>query len=416
MKKLFLLLVITILTGTSFAIQPLRKPFLQILVDGKTLKSGEVLLVKNGQKLKVEVEMQGGRRDYCKFPDTYADIAGTAQIMSRGDNGISYELDGKTSSWKISTEKAVFSSDQYLQIKPLENQKSAEITVSADNFEQTFLRIANTAKWQFTQNETKLVEENSAIETVFIRIQGKSDIWYHSQNIEASGIRNEVVQSKLIEVQVACDSIEANFYRINLGGIQQTIRNLQAKVNALKTTIDEIKAANPSYKVNVILNGLPSDNPFSDIETMGNIKNSWTASEQKVQEIKAELDKLSAQPTTENKDQLVNLIAKYNDLQYNFPEKTFTLLARYIPDIDLEKIKIPGNIHFIAEEKTVTDYPKTQQDYAGFLNQRIELIPQEIQRITSIHSRIQSFRLFDGMLRSYFSSIIWAEWKSTRGL
>lgn len=416
MKKLFLLLVIIIFAGISFAIQPLRKPFLQILVDGKTLKSSEVLLVKNGQKLKVEVEMQGGRRDYCKFPDTYADIAGTAQIMSRGENGITYELDGKTSSWKISSEKAGFSSDQYLQIKPLENQKSAEITVSADNFEQTFLRITNTAKWQFSQNEIKLVEDNTATETIFIRIQGKSDVWFHSQNIEASGIRNEEVQSKLYEVQAACDSIEANFYRINLGGIQQTIRNLQAKVNTLKTTIDEIKASNPSYRVNVVLNGLPSDKPFNDIETMANIKNNWTASEQSVKDIKAELDKLSSQPTTENKDQLVNLIAKYNDWQYKLPDNTFVLLARYLPEIDLEKIKIPGNIHFIAEEQTVTDYPKTQKEYADFLNQRIELTPQEIQKINSIHSRIQAFRLFDGMLRSYFSSIIWAEWRSTRGL
>ncbi|MFY9150764.1 MAG: hypothetical protein WAO52_02025 [Prolixibacteraceae bacterium] len=416
MKKLFFLLVIFFITESSFAVQPLRKPFLQIQIDGKTLKNGEVLLVKNGQKFKVEVEMQGGRRDYCKFPDTYADIAGTAQILSRGENGITYELNGITSVWKLNSENTVFSSDQFLQIKPLENRKSAEVTVSADNFEQTFLRISNTAKWMFSQNETNLVEENNAVETVFIRIQGKSDVWFRSENIQASGIRNEEVQNKMSEVQAACDSIQANFYRINIGGIQQTIRNLQSKVNNLKTTIEEIQASNSSYKVNVVFVGLPSDKPVSDIEIMSNIKKSWTAAELTVNEIQSELEKLTSQPSTENKNKLVDLIGKYNDWQYKLPDKTFVLLALYLPKIDPEQIKIPGNIHYIAEEKTVTDYPDTLQGFTSFLNQRKEMIPQEIQQINAIYSRIQAFRLFDGMLRSYFASIIWAEWQSTRGL
>ena len=42
------------------------------------------LTVTRGQKLNLEVEMEGGRRDYCKFPDAYADITGIAQILSRG--------------------------------------------------------------------------------------------------------------------------------------------------------------------------------------------------------------------------------------------------------------------------------------------------------------------------------------------
>lgn len=416
MKKLFLLLVIFFITEVNFAAQHLRKPFLQILVDGKTLKSGDVLIVKNGQKLKIEVDMQGGRRDYCKFPDTYADIAGSAQIMSRGDNGITYELNGQTSTWKLTSERTSFTSDKLLQIKTLENQRSAEITVSAEDFEQTFLRISNTAKWQFTQNENNMTEENNAVETIFIRLQGKSDTWFHSNNLEASGIRNEAVQKKLIEVQAACDSIEANFFRINLSGIQQTIRNLQTKVNSLKATIDETMEANPSYKLNVIFHGLPSDKPSGDVESMSNIKSIWVESQTSVKEIKSQLEKLPQQTTTESDDQLVNIIAQYIDWQYKLPENTFILLARYLPEIEVEKIKIPGNIHFIAEGKTVTDYTNTVQEFNTFLDQRIESIPQEIQLINSIHSRLQAFRLFDGMIRSYFSSINWAEWQSKRGL
>ena len=415
MKKLFFLLVLFFLTELSFAAQPLRKPFFQILVDGKTLKSGDVLFVKNGQKLKVEVEMQGGRRDYCKFPDTYADIVGSSQILTRGENGITYEQNGQTSTWKLSSEKTVFNSDNNLKVVPLDDQRSAEITVSNENFEQTFLQITNTANWQFTQNDLNLLEENKAEETIYIRIQGKSDIWYQSTNIQASGLSNEVIQAGLIEVQAACDSIEANFYRINISGIQQAIRNLQTKVNTLKNTIDEVKAGKPSYKVNVVFIGLPSDQPFGDVELMSNIKTNWVASESSIQDIKSQLDKLSDEATSANKNMLVDVIAKYSDWQNQLPEKTFFLLKRYLPVIELDKITLPENIHFIAEQKTVSNYSKTLQEYKSFLDLRTGQIPLEIERINAIHTKIQSFRLFDGMLRSYFSSIIWAEWQSKRG-
>ena len=42
-----------------------------------------MLTVISGQKLMMSVEMEGGREDFCKFPDTYANIAETAQILSR---------------------------------------------------------------------------------------------------------------------------------------------------------------------------------------------------------------------------------------------------------------------------------------------------------------------------------------------
>jgi len=50
----------------------------------------------------------------------------------------------------------------------------------------------------------------------------------------------------------------------------------------------------------------------------------------------------------------------------------------------------------------------------AFLNSRIENIELEIQQITQIKSRLQAVKLFDGMLRSYFSSINWIEWENSR--
>ncbi|HAQ19213.1 MAG TPA: hypothetical protein DCR40_08275 [Prolixibacteraceae bacterium] len=96
------------------------------------------------------------------------------------------------------------------------------------------------------------------------------------------------------------------------------------------------------------------------------------------------------------------------------PENSFNILPLYIPDLKPEDIQLPGNIHFAGEEKTISNYEQTLSDFNTFLDKRIEQVPIEIQKINSTHTRLQAVRLFDGMLRSYYSSINWAEWKNTR--
>ena len=416
MKSLLLLMVTMVfMVGFGYSAEPLRKPFIQVKVDGKPSKTGEVLTVKPGQKLMVDVEMEGGRRDYCKFPDIYADITGTSQILSRGKDGITYQADGKKSEWKLIKEEIRFVADEFLQVKPTDKQSIAEITVSGQNFSQSYLKITIKANWQFTQNEHIKTEENTAEATIYFKIAGVSDVWFSSQNVQATGIKNDLVHEKLQEVQSACDSIELNFYRLNFAAVQQSIRDLQSKVNTLKATIDEVKTSNPSYKTNVIFVGLPSDYPFSDISALLAIKNIWANLETSLTDQKQQLTKLPATATRESKDELVKIITIYVDWQYRLPENTFKILSRYIPGLTAEKVQMPGNIHFIAEEKTVTNYPQTIDDLNAFLDQRMVQLPEEIQKINTTHTRLQAVRLFDGMLRSYFSSINWAEWKSTRG-
>ncbi len=416
MKSLLLLMVMMVfMVGFGYSAEPLRKPFIQVKIDGKPSKTGEILTVKPGQKLMVDVEMEGGRRDYCKFPDIYADITGAAQILSRGKDGITYQTDGKKSEWKLIKEEIRFTPDEFIQVKPTDNQSIAEITVSDQKFSQSYLKITIKASWQFTQNEHIKTDENTAEATLYFKIAGESDVWFSTQNIQATGIKNELIHEKLQDVQSACDSIELNFYRLNFPAVQQSIRNLQNSVNTLKSVVDEVKASNPSYKTNVIFIGLPSDHPFSDISALLAIKNIWDNLGTSLTDQKQQLAKLPAQATKESKDELVKIITIYVDWQYHLPENTFTILSRYIPDLNAEKVRMPGNIHFIAEEKTVTNYPQTVGDLNAFLDQRILDLPVEIQKINSTQTRLQAVRLFDGMLRSYFSSINWAEWQSTRG-
>lgn len=415
MKTIFLILVMGLLVEMVSAVQPARKPFLQIKIDGKPTKIGDIIVVIPGQKLKIFVEMEGGRRDFCKFPDTYSDLAGSAQILSRGDNGITYTLDGVKSEWKLLSEEVSYSSDNSIKIKSLTDQNTAELTVSKENFPQSFVKASVKATWQFSQDGKTNNEENVAQATIYFKMEGASDVWFTSQNIQVSGMKDDKILGKLNDVQSFCDSIGKNFHRLNFSGVQQSIRNLQGSVNTLKSTIDEVKTENTSYQTSVSFIGLPSDDPYSDIEKFNAIKTNWGENEALINDLKMKVQKLSEQPTNENKKELLGLINQYTEWLSKLPETTFKNLSDYIPEINPENVRLPENLAGNASEKSISDYPKTLSDFSGFIDKRIEQVPNEIQLINSIHSRLQAVRLFDGMLRSYFSSITWAEWKSTRG-
>jgi hypothetical protein len=414
MKNLFLILVMVLMTGLGYAAQPLRKPFIQIRVDGKPSKSGDILTVKPGQKLLIEVEMEGGRRDYCKFPDIYADVAGTAQILSRGDKGITYELKGEKCEWKLIKEDTQFEGDGSLQVKTAVNPLNGEVTVSTAKFSQSYLKLTTRTSWQFIQNGKTSKEDNVAEETLYFKVAGESDVWFSSKNVQAIGIKNEQVQAKLKDIQSVNDSIEANFYKLNFAAVQQSIRNLQNAINLLKSTIDEVTVSNPAYKTKVIFVGLPSDNPFKDLSAFTAIKTSWTALETLLNDQKLLLGKLPPEATREGKDELVRIIVSCADWQNKLPENNFKILGRYIPDLKEDAIRLPETVYPISKQREVPNYLQTVSEMNAFLDQRIPQVPDETQKIGSTQSRLQAVRLFDGMLRSYLSSIYWSEWKDTR--
>lgn len=415
MKRYFLIFIMIFMVGIVSAVQPMRKPFIQIKIDGKSIRNGDIVKVNPGQKLMIGVELEGGRRDFCNFPDTYADIAGTAQILSRGRNGLTYQLNGKKAEWKLQNEDIRFTSDDFVKVTSQANQSTAEISISNSKFSQSFVKITIKATWQFIQDGITTQEENLAEGMVYFRVAGTSDVWFTSQNIQASGIKNDLVQENLTSVQSACDSIEKDFYRLNFSAVQQAIRILQSKVDTLKSVIDKVKASNPSYQTKVVFIGLPSNQPYSHIDVLSAIISSWVFVEPLVNELKQQLGILPAQPTKESKDELSKIISQYIGWQNKLPENTFSVLTQYIPDINLENIKIPENIHIPDIEINIANYSQIFNDFNAFLNQRILNVPEEIQKINSTQARLQAVRIFDGMLRSYFSSINWAEWKSIRG-
>lgn len=414
MKAIFFFLIMVIMAGTLNAVQPARKPFIHLKVDGTPIKTGDILTVNKGQKLKLEVELEGGRRDFCKFPDSYADVAGTAQILSRGANGLTYSLNGKTAEWKLTKETFEFTSDDFIKITGSANQPTAELTISNEKFSQSFVKAAVKATWQFSDGETSNLEENNAEAQVYFKIAGASDIWFVTQNIKASGIKNEAVQEKLILLQAACDSVEKDLSRLNFPATQQAIRNLQLAGNNLKATIDEVTTQTPNYQVKVEFIGLPSDHAYGDISLISNIKTAWASYEPFVTVLKQQLSALPEKPTDESKTQLARMIESYTDWESKLPDRTFDHLMQYIPNLYVDSLRISENLKPIKKEKDITNYAQTLKDFNAFVDQRTKKVSGENQSLNAVNTRIQAVRLFDGMLRSYFASITWADWKSTR--
>lgn len=416
MKNIFLILILAFTVECANAVQPVRKPRVVITIDGKEYNNGDLLRVKTGQKFTVATEIEGGRRDYCNFPDIYADVVGKAEILSRGKNGMSYQMDGKKYEWKLLRENTKFAPGDFLQLNLLPDGKSAEVTVKSGKFSQTFLNLTTTAEWQFLSAGSDTPETNQAEGTIYIQLAGGSDVWFKTKNIEASGIENAAVQEKMKLVQASCDSIEQNFYRLKFSAVQQDIRNLQSAVNNLKATIDDVKAGNPSYQVKILFIGLPSDQPYKNLGVISKAKEVWTSTEPLLSDLKQQAGKLPSAPTPEARNNLIKIIQKYNDSQSKLPENTFPVLLRFIPDLKVDDIRLPDNLNISGKEKANVDYAQTLQAFNAFLDKRIQLTQDEIQKINSIHSRLQAITLFDQMLRSYFSSITWATWESTSGL
>jgi len=414
MKTLYVILVLVFAYSTLSAVQPMRKPFLRVKIDGKQIKVGELLTVTHGQKLKIEVEMEGGRRDFCKFPDEYADITGTAQILSRGNNGIVYEKDGKKEEWTLLKEDALFSGDNNIKVEPIANQTAANISISTEKFSQSFIKARVKTTWQFKSGENTSPEENLAEATVYLKIAGESEVWYISKNIKASGIRNEEINEKLINLQAGCDSIERNLYQLKFPLDQQNIRNLQTISGEIENSIDAIKAANSTAKIEVVITGLPSDEPYLDISMFTELKNKWMPVDSLLTDINQNLGNLPEQGNSESQNTLVKLIRKYLDWQAKLPEKTFEHLGQYAPKIQADNSKLPESLEKYAKSGVAGDYANARKQYQSFIDLRIQKAPDELQEITSVSTRIQAVRLFDGMLRSFFASIEWADWVNTR--
>ena len=132
----------------SFGASPMRTPFVEITVNGVCYQSGANIPVRPGERLKITASIRGGRRDYCSMPETYANIGPTTEIVSKGDDGMFFTVQGGSQfrgEWKLFNETATFSSSGEVTIEHLPQQgvkqTGAFVTLPKSGISQTFLKV-----------------------------------------------------------------------------------------------------------------------------------------------------------------------------------------------------------------------------------------------------------------------------------
>lgn len=395
-----------------FAQVDFRKPAVELYVDGKMYPNGSEITVQKGQLLNVKAVQEGGRRDFVKFPDNFRKISSNFQVLSRSFDRIVFLDNHIKSEWKLLSEEANFSSDQNLTInKSTSKPNVASARIGIGNFSQTYLKIELTTVWQYTtSNGKQKIERNQSTAFVHLNVAGATDTWFVSKNIHASGMKNDVVEDKLKIIQSNFDAIESKLLQLDYSGVQQEIRMLQQSVNTLNKVLSELKETNLAYKVGINFVGLPSDRSIIHLNTLNNIQQQW----KNVNEVIVSQLQMIKNKKEVNREELSSVCRKYLEWQYSLPDNWLIIFATYLPQLNTDHILLPSIVKSALENNQQAKEENICHQLQSFLEQRSGNIAIEEKQIAHLRSRIQAVKLFDGMLRSYISSINWANWENNR--
>lgn len=412
MKKTILIfagLMVSFFLG--FGQTELRKPAVEITIDGKVYANGSEIKVQKGQVLELKANQQGGRRDFVKFPDNYLKVTPSLNVLSRSDNRLIYTENGTRTEWRLLSENVLFESDKNLIITKIYDQPNVvRVRVGTDSFARTFVRINVDTEWQFTSGIDKSTEKNDAEAYVYLSVDGERP-WFTSKNIQVEGTPSAMIEMKLKQIQSNFDSIEYRLTKMNYPAVQAEIRKFQANVNSLNSTIQEEKIKSVAFQIKISLTGLPSDQPMQQLDLMQSIASAWNKAGNMITQQTHQLEACAGNPRSES---VLGMIGGYINWQNELPESWIQVFNTYLPDLSPEVIMMTPSLSRYAEEGKIPQMNPCLAQLGEFYQQRSENIPIESQRITQVKNRLQAVKLFDGMLRSYISSINWAGWENSR--
>lgn len=388
-----------------------RKPSVEVFINGKMYQQGDELTVQKGQLLDIKAIQKGGRRDLVNYPDNYLKINSETEILNRGVNQLIYSDKGVRKEWKLLLENATLLSDGNVSIsKNPVVPNEGTVRVGAGDFVRTYLKVSLSTTWQFNAGEEQKTERNESEAMIYLNIAGSTDTWFVSKNIHVTGTKNEILYAKLVSVQSCFDSIESSLVRMDYAKVQRDIRTLQTNINFLNEQLQELRQSNPAFKTRIHLVGLPSDRSISDLAKMDRLHTEWN----NLNSFVMRQNEILNGSVNNNTQQAKVSVQKYMDWQFNLPDGWMIVLNTYIPALNVERVLVPLPFQAIAEKSDRIVTASEAENVNVYFRTRAEEIVSEIQQIAQARNKLQAVKLFDGMLRSYISSINWAEWENTR--
>ena len=274
-------------------------------------------------------------------------------------------------------------------------------------FRSTYLKVNINTIWQFTAGNEQKLERNSSEAFIYLNVAGSTSTWYVSKNIHVQGIKDDGTLQRLNIIQNNFDTIEYHLVHLNYSLAQKDIRDLQLSINSLNTYLQQAKASNPAFNNEIHFVGLPSDRPIADLEVFEKLQSEWTRLNIFISQQAPIINETEA-----NYDKIKTAMRKYLDWQYTLPDNWLVVMGIYLPQISTENIMIPSGLQSLVE--TNQNNPSSGDQMKAFFNQRVQNIELETQQISQLKNKLQAVKLFHGMLRSYISSINWAEWENSR--
>ena len=339
-----------------------RKPSVEIYVNGKMYQNGSEITVQKGQMLDIKALQKGGRRDFVNYPDNYMKITPNVQILSRGTNRLVYTEKDVKSEWKLMSENALFSSDSHLAIKKSTTASNeANIQVGVNDFTRTYLKINLNTIWQFTAGEEEKLERNSSEAFIYLNVAGSTSTWYVSENIHSQGTKEDGVAQRLNTIQSNFDTIEYHLIHLNYSLAQKDIRDLQLSVNALGEYLQQVKASNPAFNAEIHFVGLPSDRPIADLGLFEKLQSEWVRLNTFISQQVSIINE-----TPVNSGKMRTSVRKYLDWQYTLPDNWLVVVGIYLPQISTDRILVPPALQSLIEENQGADNPSSVDQMKSF--------------------------------------------------
>lgn len=430
MKKLSLVFVLLFFTNVILAGDPPRKPFVVLRVNGVEFKEGAEIKVRQGERIKVEAVLMGGKRDYCSNPQTYANVGKNTVIESSGENGMSFNINGGQfrGKWTLTSETAKFTSGDKVKIEMVSTnkkvQREAYLQIPQGDYSKVFLKVQSQTSWHYVRNtpagQSEQDENNDGTATFYLVIEQESGAWYSSTNIVAKGTEDFSVRNRLDDIQKFYGLIENYLRKKDFANADMQIKNLKNSIGDVKKLIAEKKQKDSKFSCEVTFIGLPTDIGMEHLNKINSMSARWkenyTISQANAQKINEML--LNTQMTF-SANILRSVFKNYINWGTSIPTGAEDILTIYDPNNVFGPLDIPRKVmdwYTTAEKdagilKNQANTIKNLTELREFYLDRTKRFVDERKKLIELSNDLKPVSDKNMALKQYFSGLGWAKWR-----
>jgi hypothetical protein len=431
MKKLISILGLLMFSGLLLMAgeQP-RKPFVVLKVNGTIYEDGAEIQVRQGERIKVEAILMGGRRDYCSDPQKYANVGKNTVIESSGENGISFNINSGQfrGKWTLSSEFAKFTSGEKVKIEMITTnkdvQREAYVQIPQGDYSKVFFKVQSQTKWHYVRNtpagQSEEDETNDGTATFNFVISQESGSWYSSTNIIAKGTEDFSIRNRLDDIQKFYKLIENYLQKQDYKNADMQINNLKNTIADIKKLIADKKDKDPKFDCELTFIGLPTDISMDHLNKINAMSLKWkenyTISQDNAQKIN---EMLLNKQMVFSSNILRSVFKNYINWGTSIPTGAEDILTIYDPNNIFGPLDIPRKVldwYTTAESdasilKNQANCIKNMSELREFYLGRTERFVDESKKLNELKTELKPASDKNALLRQYFVSLGWAKWR-----